>query len=88
MSRVFRKFDLMIDFKKVVGKSENYFLAILVNKQTKLDFYIYEDEAGVMLNNKDWIIFEKPDYKTADDLIAAYVSKVEDLLQRNSGTRT
>jgi hypothetical protein len=77
MQRVKRITKRRIDFKKVVGQKETFFQGQIDN----IDIYIYSDEAGFMINNKDWVICEKPDYSSQEELINNFLLKLRKQLQ-------
>jgi hypothetical protein len=73
-------------FKLIHGKKEDYWSAKLAKNDSTVDLYIYEDEAGCMIGEKEWSIFERPDFDSDDELIQAYVSHVMQLMG-SKGTR-
>lgn len=68
-----------IEFKEIKGKEEVYFKADLKLEDSYIEVYIYEDEAGYMINGKDWIACEKPDFKDQPQLIEAFLGKLQNL---------
>lgn len=67
------------------GNKEKYYLISLDLGKSKIELYVYEDEAGIMLEDNRWIIFEKPDYKSDDKLINDFIVKLKGLLQEFRG---
>lgn len=63
-------------FEKIVGKAEMYFKATADGLHHALEVYVYEDEAGYMLDGKRWTIFEKPDYRSGDELLQAFLKSL------------
>lgn len=61
-----------IDFKKTIGRKETFYQGQI----NDVDIYIYSDEAGFMLNNKDWVICEKPDYDSQEELMKDFLSRL------------
>jgi hypothetical protein len=72
-----------IEFQEITGKKEFYFKTSLKIGKTLVDIYIYKDEAGYMLNSKDWIMFEKPDYQDENELIQSFINNLESLKINN-----
>lgn len=67
------------------GRDELYYHAKISLVDSVIDIYIYEDEAGYMLNNKDWKIFERPDYKSVDILIGEFLDQLEQTIMKVLG---
>lgn len=66
---------------RVDGKRETYFIIqFSLNTGRVVELFIYANEAGVMIDGKEWTIFEAPDFDSEDALIAAYAAHVEKLL--------
>jgi hypothetical protein len=76
-------FDKEIEFEKVIGKTEIYYKAAIAVSHHKVDIYIYEDEAGFMVDEKDWTICEIQDYSTEEALIESFISKLEKFITAN-----
>ena len=68
------------DFEKIVGKRETYFKATAEGPNHGLEVYVYEDEAGYMLDGKRWTIFEKPDYRSENELLEAFLKRLREKL--------
>jgi|SRR5215470_156176 len=68
------------DFEKIVGKRETYFKATAEGPNHALEIYVYQDEAGYMLDGKRWTIFEKPDYRSESELLGAFLNGLRDKL--------
>ena len=66
------------EFKLVEGRKENYWRATPVQGKSFIELYVYKDEAGYMLDGREWIIFERPDFSTDQELIQQFVSSVID----------
>jgi hypothetical protein len=66
------------EFKLVEGRKENYWRAAPFHEKPFIELYVYEDEAGYMLDGKEWIIFERPDFSTEQELIQQFVASVID----------
>ena len=64
------------EFKFVEGRKENYWRAEPSHEKPFIELYVYADEAGYMLDGKKWIIFERPDFSTEQELIQQFVSGV------------
>ncbi|HBH61356.1 MAG TPA: hypothetical protein DDX85_06390 [Nitrospiraceae bacterium] len=71
------------EFEKVIGKSETYDKATIDVSHYKVDIYVYEDEAGFMVDGKDWTICEVQDYSTAEELMESFISKLEKYITAN-----
>ena len=68
-------------FQEVVGKRETYLKATVKAPQHVLEVYLYEDEAGYLLEGGEWIIFEKPDYPSSAELLNAFLTKLHENLK-------
>ena len=68
------------DFEKIVGKRETYFKATAEGPNHALEVYVYQDEAGYMLDGKRWTIFEKPDYRSENKLLEAFLKSLREKL--------
>ncbi|MGH9199420.1 MAG: hypothetical protein ACRD1T_27280 [Acidimicrobiia bacterium] len=64
------------EFVLVTGKHESYYKAEVHAGARSLGIFIYDDEAGFLIDGKDWSGFEKPDYRDSADLIDAFSSSV------------
>jgi hypothetical protein len=66
-------------FQEVTGKRETYLKGNIKGSKYILEVYLYEDEAGYFLNGrtwfpwKKWIIFEKPDFSSQEELLQAFL---------------
>jgi len=60
-----------VNFEEVKGRKEIFYQGRINN----VVIYIYSDEAGFMLN-KNWIICEKPDYSSAEELMKDFLSRL------------
>ena len=58
---------------------ENYFHLEFQHNKDRVAIYIYLDEAGYA-RNKDWYIWENPDYDSEDELIEAFVQSLRSYL--------
>ena len=67
-------------FQEVVGKRETYLKATVKAPQHVLEIYIYEDEAGYLLEGGEWTIFEKPDYSSSGELLGTFLASLRDKL--------
>ena len=65
-----------IGFHEVVGKRETYLKATVKAPQDVLEIYLYEDEAGYLLESGEWIIFEKPDHSSSAELLNAFLTRL------------
>jgi hypothetical protein len=65
---------------QIDGKRESYYLVQLEREDTTIELYIYVNEAGTMLNRKQWRIFEAPDFADEKQLIDAFVGHVQQLV--------
>jgi hypothetical protein len=68
------------DFEKIVGKTGTYFKATAEGPGHALEVYVYQDEAGYMLDGKRWTIFEKPDYRSENELLEAFLKGLRERL--------
>lgn len=66
---------------RVDGRKETYFIVQFPWGADTVELFIYVNEAGVMVNGKDWTIFEAPDFDSDDLLIEAYVEHVANILK-------
>jgi hypothetical protein len=64
------------NFETIVGKAETYFKTTADGPHHALEVYVYEDEAGYMLDGKRWTILEKPDYRSEDELLQAFLKSL------------
>lgn len=62
-----------IIFKEVIGRKEMFYQSQIKS----IDIYVYSDEAGFMLSNKEWVICEKPDYHTQEDLMEDFLLRLK-----------
>lgn len=72
-------------FELIKGRKEDYWRACPSRKMPFIEIYVYKDEAGYMLNGKEWFIFERPDFSTEPELIRQFVSGVVGEVTRNRG---
>lgn len=64
------------------GKEESYGkLTWRFSPARIIEAYVYTDEAGVMVNGREWTVFEGPDYATQKDLLDAFISYLHDTLR-------
>lgn len=70
------------DFELVQGKKEDYWHSKPSQEKPFIELYVYGNEAGYMLNGSEWIIFERPDFATEQELIRRFVAAVVDKLRR------
>jgi hypothetical protein len=68
------------DFQEVVGKRETYLKATAKAPRQVVEIYIYEDEAGYLLEGGEWTIFEKPDYSSSGELIETFLASLREKL--------
>lgn len=66
---------------RVDGRRETYFIIQFSWGADAIELFIYANEAGVMVNGKDWTIFEAPDFDSDELLIAAYAQHLAELLK-------
>jgi len=64
------------EFRFIEGRKENYWRSTPLLGKPFIDIYVYRDEAGYMLDGKEWIIFEHPDFSTKQELIQRFVTSV------------
>ncbi len=76
LGNALREADLEYNITSIEGRTENYIRANIVG--TAFDLFVYVDEAGIQGTNIDYR-FEKYDYDTEQDLIAAFVSKTMEM---------
>jgi len=70
------------DFELVEGKKEDYWHSKPSREKPFIELYVYSDEAGYMLNDSEWTIFERPDFETEQELIDRFVASVVNQLMR------
>jgi len=63
-----------ISFEKIIGGSETYYKAFLKVKKHTIELYVYDDEAGFMIDGQDWTIYEQPDYPSGDQLVSTFIT--------------
>ncbi|MBK8275058.1 MAG: hypothetical protein IPK92_04260 [Nitrospira sp.] len=68
-------------FQEVVGRRETYLRTTVKTLQHIIEIYIYEDEAGYMLEGGDWTIYEKPDYSSSDELLMSFLKGLREKLK-------
>lgn len=68
---------------RVDGKRETYFIVQFLLNANAVELFIYVNEAGVMVNSKEWTVFEAPDFESGDLLIDAYETHVAQLLKKS-----
>jgi hypothetical protein len=76
-----------VEFKLVQGKHEAYQYAKVVQKDLLVELYVYTDEAGCMLDERDWKIFEKQDFFDDNKLIRQFVAYVISVLTTGLGIK-
>jgi hypothetical protein len=76
-----------VEFEQVRGKHEAYEYARVVQKDLLVELYVYTDEAGCKLNERDWTIFEKWDFSDDNDLIQKFVAYVIRVLTIGPGIK-
>ncbi|MBB3226225.1 hypothetical protein FHW69_000815 [Luteibacter sp. Sphag1AF] len=76
-----------IQFELVRGKHEVYEYAKVVQRDLLVELYVYTDEAGCTLNERDWKIFEKWDFSDDNDLIRSFVAYVIKVLTTGPGIK-
>lgn len=67
-------------FQEVVGRSETYLKATAKAPQHIVEIYIYEDEAGYLLEGGEWTIYEKPDYSSSGELLETFLTGLREEL--------
>ncbi len=67
---------------RIDGKRETYFIVQFLLNADAVELFVYVNEAGVMINAKDWTVFETPDFESGDLLIDAYQKHVAQLLSK------
>jgi hypothetical protein len=68
-----------IDFKNVIGKKESYYYTTCNIKNYSVEVYVYEEEAGFMINGNNWTICEKPDYDSEEKLLESFLEKLRNI---------
>lgn len=76
-----------IQFERVRGKHEAYEYARVVQRDLLVELYVYADEAGCKLNEREWTIFEKWDFSDDNDLIRDFVAYVIKMLTTGPGIK-
>jgi len=69
-----------LNFEQVVGRNELFYKASLNLNKNDIDIYIYSDEAGIMIDGNNWIIFERPDYSNDENLIKSFLEKMSEIV--------
>ena len=69
-----------VKFVLAQGKYEEYQYAKVSQKDLLVELYVFVDEAGCALNERNWKIFEKWDFSDDSDLIRAFVAYVINVL--------
>ncbi len=72
-----------IKFEEVIGRKEDYLKSGFQTKSgNHLEVFVYIDEVGFMFGEKDWHICEKSDFRSEEDLIQAFISKLDKYLDK------
>jgi hypothetical protein len=58
-----------VPFERIGGKDESYFKATIAHASRSLEFFVYEDEAGFLVNGRDWHISERADFRNEEELL-------------------
>lgn len=66
-------------FELVHGKNEDYWYAKYIVNGSLVEIYVYENEAGYMIDGYKWSPFERPDFESDGALIRAFVSHIVNL---------
>jgi hypothetical protein len=78
---------LPIKFELVQGKHEAYRYSKVSQKDLLVELYVYTDEAGCKLNERDWNIFEKWDFSDDSVLIQRFAAYVISVLTTGPGIK-
>lgn len=65
---------------RVEGRRETYFIVQFPHNADEIELFIYDNEAGIMINGTTWTIFESPDFDSEELLVAAFQSHVIGLI--------
>jgi hypothetical protein len=65
-----------IEFEEKVGKSETFYKSTIKINNLIIELYVYLDEAGFMIDRQNWIIFERPDYSSEEQLIESFIERL------------
>lgn len=76
LRRFFQNHEMEPAFEMIEGKNEAYLRSVFEFDGNQVDLYVYDDEAGFFWNGK-WFIFERPDYPTDVELVAAFLASLE-----------
>lgn len=68
--RILKEKGLSAVFEEA-GQQERYLVAKVSSPKQRYEIYVYLDEAGLMIG-REWLICERPDFKSADELIHAF----------------
>lgn len=70
-------------FEEIRGKKECFLKTKILNSGGhQLEIFIYADEAGLMIDGKEWLIHEKPDYPSPEQLINSFVKTLNKIISQ------
>ena len=85
VEEILHSHELHFSKTAVEGEEEDYLvLDVRVPSGTKLQVYVYEDEAG-FFEGGEWHIWEKPDHSDAD-LVERFLEGLRYAIRRNSAS--
>ena len=67
------------------GETENYYILVLTRQETRLEVYVYLDEAGFW-EKEDWHMYERWDYDSPKQLQRSVLSDLKDSLTSDGPT--
>ena len=67
---------IAIEHQLIRGEDESYYLLVLTRQKTRLDVYVYLDEAG-FLEGEDWHMYERWDYDSPEQLQQSVLSDLK-----------
>jgi hypothetical protein len=62
-----------VAFERIEGRRETYYKATLGGASQAVEIFVYTDEAGFMVDGRDWRIFERPDFASEEDLLENFL---------------
>ena len=70
-------------FQEIKGKTQTYLKAQFAVRGHQYELYVYEDEAGVAMDER-WSICETPDFKSPDELIKGFCKILNERLSQGT----
>jgi len=67
-------------FEEIRGRRERYWKSAPIPlRNHRAEIFIYEDEAGVMVDGTHWMICERPDFDSEEALTEAFLRVLADI---------